>query len=45
MLGKILVRFVRPYWPFLLLVIVFQAAQSPVGHRQTIVDDGGLWIE
>jgi len=28
MLAKLLVRFVRPYWPWLLLVVVFQAAQS-----------------
>lgn len=28
MLGRILVRFVRPYWPWLLLVVLFQAAQS-----------------
>jgi len=28
MLGKILVRFVRPYWPLLLGVVGFQAAQS-----------------
>jgi ATP-binding cassette subfamily B protein len=28
MLGRILVRFIRPYWPFLIGVLVFQAAQS-----------------
>lgn len=28
MLGKILVRFLRPFWPLLIGVIVFQAAQS-----------------
>jgi ATP-binding cassette, subfamily B, multidrug efflux pump len=28
MLGKLLVRFVKPYWPLLVAVIVFQAAQS-----------------
>lgn len=28
MLGKILVRFLKPYWPLLLGVVVFQAAQS-----------------
>jgi ATP-binding cassette, subfamily B, multidrug efflux pump len=45
MLGKILVRFVRPYWPFLLLVIVFQAAQSVAtlwlpSLNADIIDDG-----
>ena len=28
MLGRLLVRFVRPYWPLLLAVIVFQLGQS-----------------
>ena len=28
MLGKILVRFLRPFWPLLIGVILFQAAQS-----------------
>jgi len=28
MLGRLLVRFVKPYWPLLLAVIGFQAAQS-----------------
>jgi ATP-binding cassette subfamily B protein len=28
MLGKILVRYLRPFWPLLIGVIVFQAAQS-----------------
>jgi ATP-binding cassette subfamily B multidrug efflux pump len=28
MLGRLLVRFVRPYWPLLVAVVVFQAAQS-----------------
>ncbi len=28
MLGRILVRFLRPYWPLLLLVVLFQALQS-----------------
>ncbi|WP_395638300.1 ABC transporter ATP-binding protein [Pseudolysinimonas sp.] len=28
MLGKLLVRFIKPYWPLLVGVIVFQAAQS-----------------
>jgi len=45
MLGKILVRFVRPYWPWLLLVIVFQAAQSVAtlwlpSLNADIIDDG-----
>jgi ATP-binding cassette subfamily B multidrug efflux pump len=45
MLGKILVRFVRPYWPFLLLVVVFQAAQSVAtlwlpSLNADIIDDG-----
>ena len=28
MLGRLLVRFLRPYWPFILLVVLFQAGQS-----------------
>ncbi|MBW8872500.1 MAG: ABC transporter ATP-binding protein [Leifsonia sp.] len=28
MLGRLLVRFVRPYWPLLLAVVVFQLGQS-----------------
>lgn len=45
MLGRILVRFVRPYWPWLLLVIVFQAAQSVAtlwlpSLNADIIDDG-----
>ena len=45
MLGRILVRFVRPYWPFLLLVVVFQAAQSVAtlwlpSLNADIIDDG-----
>jgi ATP-binding cassette, subfamily B, multidrug efflux pump len=45
MLGKILVRFVRPYWPWLLLVVVFQAAQSVAtlwlpSLNADIIDDG-----
>ncbi|MBN9606392.1 MAG: ABC transporter ATP-binding protein [Actinomycetales bacterium] len=28
MLGRLLVRFLRPYWPLLIVVIVFQAGQS-----------------
>lgn len=28
MLGRILVRFLRPFWPLLLAVVVFQAGQS-----------------
>jgi len=27
-LGRILVRYLRPYWPFLIAVVVFQAGQS-----------------
>jgi ATP-binding cassette, subfamily B, multidrug efflux pump len=45
MLGKILVRFVKPYWPLLLLVVVFQAAQSIANLwlpslNADIIDDG-----
>ena len=45
MLGRLLVRFVRPYWPWLLLVIVFQAAQSVAtlwlpSLNADIIDDG-----
>jgi ABC-type multidrug transport system, ATPase and permease components len=45
MLAKLLVRFVRPYWPWLLLVVVFQAAQSVAtlwlpSLNADIIDDG-----
>ncbi len=45
MLGRILVRYIRPYWPLLLLVLVFQAAQSIASLwlpslNAEIIDDG-----
>ena len=45
MLGRILVRFIKPYWPLLLLVLVFQAAQSIASLwlpslNAEIIDDG-----
>jgi ATP-binding cassette subfamily B protein len=45
MLGRILVRFLRPYWPLLLVVVLFQALQSVANLwlpslNADIIDDG-----
>ncbi|MGE3193216.1 MAG: ABC transporter ATP-binding protein [Microbacteriaceae bacterium] len=45
MLGKILVRYLKPFWPLLIAVVVFQAAQSIAALslpnlNADIIDDG-----